>query len=49
MIRYQATGKVHGILQPEGLQQSQEFPNGPIYTREFLLAIPTYVHFLPDL
>lgn len=29
---YQRSGTVHGIKVPAGLQESQEFPNGPIYT-----------------
>ncbi|KAJ9273750.1 hypothetical protein DTO027B5_1849 [Paecilomyces variotii] len=29
---YQTSGTVHGIKVPAGLQESQEFPNGPIYT-----------------
>ena len=29
---YQKTGTVHGMPQPEGLQCSSKFPNGPIYT-----------------
>lgn len=29
---YKRTGTVHGIKLPEGLQESQEIPNGPLFT-----------------
>lgn len=29
---YQHNGTVHGMLMPEGLQESEAFPQGPIYT-----------------
>ncbi|KKZ64530.1 phosphoribosylaminoimidazole-succinocarboxamide synthase [[Emmonsia] crescens] len=29
---YQTSGTVHGMKMPEGLKESQEFPDGPIYT-----------------
>lgn len=29
---YQKSGTVHGISIPAGLQESEAFPNGPIYT-----------------
>lgn len=29
---YQTSGTVHGIKMPSGLRESEEFPDGPIYT-----------------
>ncbi|KAJ5668012.1 uncharacterized protein N7477_006582 [Penicillium maclennaniae] len=31
-IEYQKSGTVHGLAIPAGLQESEAFPNGPIYT-----------------